>query len=125
MVRWVIDGNNVMGARPDGWWRDRRGATRRLTAAIDRWQDASGEPVVVVFDGSDEELLAAARPGLEIQVAGSTRRDAADDVVVALAADAPGPVRVVSSDAGLLARLAPGTPVEGAGAFRRRLDGAQ
>ena len=23
-----VDGNNVMGSRPDGWWRDRAGAAR-------------------------------------------------------------------------------------------------
>jgi len=22
-MRWIVDGDNVMGARPDGWWRDR------------------------------------------------------------------------------------------------------
>ena len=26
----VVDGANVMGSRPDGWWRDRAGAARRL-----------------------------------------------------------------------------------------------
>ncbi len=34
-ARWLVDGNNVMGARPDGWWRDRRAATRRLTDALE------------------------------------------------------------------------------------------
>ena len=26
--RVFVDGNNVMGSRPDGWWRDRAGAAR-------------------------------------------------------------------------------------------------
>jgi predicted RNA-binding protein with PIN domain len=26
----VVDGANVVGSRPDGWWRDRAGAARRL-----------------------------------------------------------------------------------------------
>ncbi|MEV7552435.1 NUDIX domain-containing protein [Amycolatopsis sp. NPDC089917] len=26
----VVDGANVVGSRPDGWWRDRRGAAERL-----------------------------------------------------------------------------------------------
>ena len=30
-----VDGNNVMGSRPDGWWRDRSGAARRLIAELD------------------------------------------------------------------------------------------
>ena len=31
---WLIDGNNVMGSRPDGWWRDRRGAARALVGEL-------------------------------------------------------------------------------------------
>ncbi|MDP9398615.1 MAG: NUDIX domain-containing protein, partial [Actinomycetota bacterium] len=30
----VIDGANVVGSRPDGWWRDRAGAASRLRAAL-------------------------------------------------------------------------------------------
>ncbi|MBD0322219.1 MAG: hypothetical protein ICV72_02385 [Aldersonia sp.] len=26
----IVDAANVVGSRPDGWWRDRRGATERL-----------------------------------------------------------------------------------------------
>ena len=26
----VVDGANVVGSRPDGWWKDRAGAARRL-----------------------------------------------------------------------------------------------
>lgn len=26
----IVDGANVVGSRPDGWWRDRAGATARL-----------------------------------------------------------------------------------------------
>ena len=33
--RWVVDASNVIGSRPDGWWRDRAGAARRLVAALD------------------------------------------------------------------------------------------
>ena len=25
-MRWVVDGNNVFGSRPDGWWNDRTAA---------------------------------------------------------------------------------------------------
>ena len=31
-----VDGNNVMGSRPDGWWRDRSAAARRLIAELSR-----------------------------------------------------------------------------------------
>jgi hypothetical protein len=30
----VVDGANVVGSRPDGWWRDREGAARRLAGRI-------------------------------------------------------------------------------------------
>ena len=32
--RLVVDAMNVIGTRPDGWWRDRDGAARRLIAAL-------------------------------------------------------------------------------------------
>ena len=32
----VVDVANVMGSRPDGWWRDRAGAAARLHADIVR-----------------------------------------------------------------------------------------
>jgi 8-oxo-dGTP diphosphatase len=32
----VVDGANVMGSRPDGWWRDRAGAATRLHADLAR-----------------------------------------------------------------------------------------
>ena len=32
--RVFVDGNNVMGSQPDGWWRDRAAAARRLVAEI-------------------------------------------------------------------------------------------
>lgn len=30
----IVDGANVVGSRPDGWWRDRAGAARRLVAHL-------------------------------------------------------------------------------------------
>jgi hypothetical protein len=30
----IVDGANVVGSRPDGWWRDREGAARRLAGRI-------------------------------------------------------------------------------------------
>ena len=34
MTRWLVDACNVIGSQPDGWWRDREGATQRLLDAL-------------------------------------------------------------------------------------------
>jgi 8-oxo-dGTP diphosphatase len=34
-VTLVVDAANVVGSRPDGWWRDRAGAAARLVASVD------------------------------------------------------------------------------------------
>ena len=120
-MRWVVDASNVIGSRPDGWWRDRAGATRRLVAALDRFAADSGDDVVVVLDGGAPPAAERA----EVVVASRRGRDAADDEIVALL-DARGGrgARVVTSDAELARRVrALGAEVEGAGSFRARLEG--
>ncbi|MEZ0292015.1 MAG: NYN domain-containing protein [Solirubrobacteraceae bacterium] len=117
--RLIVDGNNVMGSRPDGWWRDRAGAARRLVAEIGAW---AAEPVLVVFDGRAPDPPPAAE-GVEVRYAGGGR-DAADHVIAALVAAAADPraLRVVTSDAGLAGRVREhGAAVLGAGAFRAGL----
>lgn len=121
-MRWVVDGNNLMGARPDGWWRDRAGAAVRLVAELDAWRSRQGEPVVVVFDGpADPGLEGRSRPGLDVRCSGSTAPDSADDLIVALVEElfVDPDLTVVTSDAGLVARLPPGVAVIGAGRFLR------
>ena len=46
----LVDAANVVGSRPDGWWRDRPGAAARLVAALDQLPPEAG-PVVVVLEG--------------------------------------------------------------------------
>jgi len=123
VTRWLIDASNVIGSRPDGWWRDREGATRRLLEALREFA-AAGEQVTVVLDAGPPELAGRAG-GLEVAIAPRRGRDAADDEIARrLDADPDaGSVRVVTSDAALAARARErGAQVEGAGAFRRRLD---
>jgi predicted RNA-binding protein with PIN domain len=122
-MRWLIDASNVIGSRPDGWWRDRDGATRRLIEALREFA-AGGEQVTVVLDAGPPEW-AGSEGDLEVAIAPRRGRDAADDEIARrLDADPdPGSVRVVTSDAALAARARErGARVEGAGAFRRRLD---
>ena len=124
MARWLVDGMNVIGARPDGWWRDRDGAMRRLAAELDAFARVTDQPVAVVFDGRPREIDAER---VDVRFAARRGRDAADDDIAALAAaDAdPATLTVVTSDARLAERVeATGARVVGAGAFRRTLDAA-
>jgi hypothetical protein len=49
----VIDAANVIGSRPDGWWRDRAGATRAFTERVRATVIAGGlePPVIIVVEG--------------------------------------------------------------------------
>jgi hypothetical protein len=121
-MRWMVDASNVIGAKPDGWWRDRDGATRRLLDDLRAFADG-GEDVTVVLDAGRPEWVG--REGsFELAIAPRPGRDAADDEIARrVAADPdPGSLRVVTSDATLAGRAREhGAQVEGAGAFRRRL----
>jgi predicted RNA-binding protein with PIN domain len=122
MTRWLVDGMNVVGSRPDGWWRDRDGAMSRLVAELDAFAAATGEPVAVVFDGRPRAIEAE---HVDVRFAARRGPNAADDDIAALAAadEDPGSLRVVTSDAALTDRAAAaGATVVGAGAFRRALD---
>jgi predicted RNA-binding protein with PIN domain len=124
LARWLVDGLNVIGARPDGWWRDRTAAMERLAAALDALARETGDEVTVVFDGRPRAIPAER---VEVRFARRSGRDAADDDIAALAAadDDPAALRVVTSDAALAGRVtATGATAVGAGAFRRALDDA-
>ncbi len=126
-VRWLVDGMNVLASRPDGWWRDRAAARRRLVAELAALQRRTGSPVVVVFDGRPQagEVEEGAAHGLEVRFAGGGP-GAADDVIATLAAALADPTTatVVTSDAALRRRVeGVGVRVIGAGTFRRVLRG--
>ncbi len=116
MTRIVVDGANVVGSRPDGWWRDRPGAAARLAAALQALADADPDTeIVLVLEG-------AARAGHQ---AGTTGRlvvahapASGDEEIVRQASGAD---LVVTSDRELRRRIAP-VPAEGPGWLRRRLE---
>ncbi len=100
----LVDAANVIGSRPDGWWRDRPGAARRLVDEIIAATAAASisPPVVVVLEG-------VARRGVPEGDADGIRvvhaRGSGDDTIVELTAGSTDPVRVVSADRGLTARV--------------------
>jgi predicted RNA-binding protein with PIN domain len=123
MSRWIVDGMNVIGSRPTGWWRDRPGAMRRLVSELGELAAREGDDVTVVFDGKSFELEGG---GVRVLFASRRGPNAADDDIAALVErdEAPGELSVVTSDGDLARRVrAAGAAVVGAGEFRRRLDG--
>jgi predicted RNA-binding protein with PIN domain len=119
--RLVVDGMNVIGSRPTGWWRDRKGAMSKLVAELAGYAGAADEDVTVVLDSRPFPV----EPGsVEVRFA-SPGRDAADDAIVDLVSEAeePASLLVATSDRRLADRVrALGAQTMSAGALRRRLD---
>lgn len=122
--RWIVDGMNVVGSRPDGWWRDRRGAMARLVQRLAALAELDGRPVTVVFDGRPFRV-AVARAGVpEVVFACRHGRGAADDAIVEMVYRhaRPATLRVVTSDRDLSRRVSElGAEVEPARSFGDRL----
>jgi predicted RNA-binding protein with PIN domain len=122
-MRWLVDGMNVIGTRPDAWWKDRDAAMLRLVKLLEEWAAHEGEEVTVVFERPPSPPIRSSV--IEVAHAPRPKRNAADEEIIRrLWADPePAAVRVVTSDR-LLADLAwgAGASVEGADSFRSRLD---
>jgi predicted RNA-binding protein with PIN domain len=122
-VRWIVDAMNVIGCRPDGWWRDRRAAMSRLVASLDRWALAEHRVVTVVFEQPLRPPLSSAI--VTVASAPAAHADSADDEIVRLVAADPRPdaVVVVTSDRRLAERVrALGAAVHPAESFRQTID---
>jgi predicted RNA-binding protein with PIN domain len=122
-MRWYVDGMNVIGTRPDGWWRDRDAAMLGLVDLLERWAAAENEDVIVVFERKPSPPIRSTV--IEVAHAPRPKRDAADDEIMRRlkAEPAPGSVRVVTSDRWLADRAgALGAGVHSAEMFRALLD---
>lgn len=116
----IVDAANVMGSRPDGWWRDRAGAATRLidqlaglaatgvtslpesvdVPELERWF-----PVyVVVLEGAasaaPDPAAAAGSQGLRVVRASGS----GDDEIARLAGELPQPCLVITADRELRGR---------------------
>jgi predicted RNA-binding protein with PIN domain len=122
-VRWLVDGMNVIGTRPDAWWKDRDAAMLRLVDLLERWAAAGGEDVTVVFERAPRPPIRSSV--IEVAHAPRPKPNAADEEIVRrLREDGdPAQVCVVTSDRWLADRAsAAGATVIGAAGFRSRLD---
>ncbi|WP_068182135.1 NYN domain-containing protein [Mycobacterium sp. UM_CSW] len=122
-MRWIVDGMNVIGSRPDGWWKDRGAAMVTLVERLDRWAGAQGEDVTVVFERPPARAITSSV--IEVAHAPKAGANSADDQIVRLvqAAARPEEIRVVTSDKGLADRVgALGASVQPAASFRDLID---
>jgi predicted RNA-binding protein with PIN domain len=122
-MRWIVDGMNVIGSRPDGWWRDRHAAMVRLVDLLERWAAASGDDVTVVFEQPPSPPIGSSV--ITVAHAKRARANSADDEIVRRVADGGDAhdIRVVTSDGWLADRVrAAGASVEPSQAFRNELD---
>jgi predicted RNA-binding protein with PIN domain len=120
-VRWIVDAMNVIGSRPDGWWKDREGARARLVEQLDRWVSAHAHAVTVVF----EHPTSIRSSAIAIRHAPQAASNSADDEIVRLvgADDRPDEIVVVTSDAKLAERIrSAGAAVYPAAKFRNLID---
>ncbi|MET9286013.1 hypothetical protein [Nocardia beijingensis] len=107
----VVDAANVVGSRPDGWWRDRSGAARRLLERMTGLAERLAErtEVVVVLEGAAKAAADAAPDtgGPRVVRADGSGDDAIVGVVAAARAqDGDRPITVVTADRGLRERVA-------------------
>ena len=121
MVVLLVDAANVVGARPDGWWRDRAGATsrllRRLAPLAGHELPAPGggvrcDEVVAVVEGAARAVEAP--DGVTLVRAERSGDDALAACAARLAREGR-ELLVVTADRGLRARLPEAAAVTGPG----------
>ena len=108
----IVDGANVVGSVPDGWWHDRLGAARRLRDALSDLP-ARGLPglpgpveVTLVVEGAARPLAdETASEGIRVLAAPAS--GSGDDAIVDLVGAGPAgrPCVVVTADRDLRDRV--------------------
>ena len=69
----VVDGANVVGARRDGWWKDRAGAAQRLHERLVT-ADLDGD-IAMVLEGAAKAGVPVGLTGTSPSTQGRRRRD--------------------------------------------------
>lgn len=129
----IVDAANTVGSVPDGWWRDRRGATERLrdalaplaelglpasVADVPEWARRAPLDIVLVVEGAARGT--ASVPGVRTRDATRSGDDLITELAAEAARDTPDrPVLVITADRGLRERVrAHGAGVAGPRAVR-------
>jgi predicted RNA-binding protein with PIN domain len=104
-VRWIVDGMNVIGSRPDGWWRNRGRAMAVLVERLEQWAAAEGADVTVVFERPLSPSIESSV--IDVTHAPKAAANSADDEIVrmVLADSHPAQIRVATSDRTLSERV--------------------
>jgi hypothetical protein len=115
----IVDGANVVGSVPDGWWRDRFGANERLRDAlvalareglpersdVPAWAREAPLDVVLVVEGAAREVAPVA--GVRVSSAAGSGDDRIVEEVRAAVVEQPErPCLVVTADRELRSRVA-------------------
>jgi rRNA-processing protein FCF1 len=98
----VVDGANVVGSVPDGWWRDRAGAAERLRDTLARLDRPDHPEIILVVEGAARGL--ASVEGVEVVSAPGS----GDDMIVEVVRDrgAGRHCTVATADRELIERIA-------------------
>lgn len=100
----VVDGANVVGARPDGWWKDRAGAAARLHEQL-LVADVEYDAVVLVLEGQAKGGVRAGRDAHVTTVHAARDGDATIVEQARRAVEAGRRTVVVTADRALDARV--------------------
>lgn len=114
---------NVIGTRPDGWWKDRHRAMVALVDKLDRWASSEGDEVTVVFERPPSPAIRSSV--IEVTHAPVGAANSADDEIVRLVRTdgRAHDIRVVTSDKALAERVQnSGASVYPAESFRSLVD---
>ena len=104
MKTWIVDAANVVGSRPDGWWKDRAGAARRLHESL-LVADLDCDRIVLVLEGGAKGGVAAGRDGDVRTVHASRDGDARIVEEARAAVEAGDRVLVITADRVLRGRI--------------------
>ncbi|MFB2556240.1 NUDIX domain-containing protein [Herbiconiux liangxiaofengii] len=97
-IRVVVDAANVVGSRPDGWWRDRAGAAAKLIERLGRLSESGVESSEFVTEAGPRTGAGRSWPLFEVVLEGAAR--AAGSAEVEPGASGSGGLLSVSSAEG-------------------------